>query len=92
MPHYMLDTDICSFIVKRYNERVLKRLRATSVAEVCISVVTKAVLLYGVDVSLNRPWTRPPLQHFFAILRFSTFQRRRRNITPAAAAILNDVG
>jgi tRNA(fMet)-specific endonuclease VapC len=51
MPRYMLDTDICSFVVKRSNQSVLKRLRTRPVAEVCISVITKAELLYGVDVS-----------------------------------------
>jgi tRNA(fMet)-specific endonuclease VapC len=51
MPRYMLDTDICSFIVKRSNERVLRRLRTTPVTDLCISVITKAELLYGVDIS-----------------------------------------
>lgn len=53
---YMLDTDICSFIIKRANEKLLKRLRRTPVEEVCISVITKAELLYGVDIS-PRPKT-----------------------------------
>jgi len=48
---YMLDTDICSFIVKRANEKLLKRLRRTPVEDVCVSVITKAELLYGVDIS-----------------------------------------
>ncbi|HEX3651810.1 MAG TPA: PIN domain-containing protein [Rhizomicrobium sp.] len=52
----MLDTDICSFIIKRANEKLLKRLRRTPVEDVCISVITKAELLYGVDIS-PRPKT-----------------------------------
>ena len=51
MPRYMLDTDTCSFIVKRANDKVLKRLRRTPVVEVCVSIVTKAELLYGVEIS-----------------------------------------
>ncbi|MFL5237321.1 MAG: PIN domain-containing protein [Rhizomicrobium sp.] len=51
MPRYMLDTDICSFIVKRASEKVLKRLQRTAVEDVSISVITKAELLYGVDIS-----------------------------------------
>lgn len=47
----MLDTDIYSFVVKRANEKLLKRLRRTPVEDVCISVITKAELLYGVDIS-----------------------------------------
>lgn len=47
----MLDTEICSFVVKRANEKLLRRLRRTPVEDVCISVITKAELLYGVDIS-----------------------------------------
>jgi len=51
MARYMLDTDICSYIMKRSNKPVLRRLAATPVNDVCISVVTKAELLFGVEVS-----------------------------------------
>lgn len=54
MPRYMLDTDTCSYIMKRSNRTVLKRLRAVPVSDVCISVITKAELLYGVEVSPRR--------------------------------------
>ncbi len=51
MPRFMLDTDTCSYIMKRSHPRVLKRLQSVPVADVCMSVVTKAELLYGVAVS-----------------------------------------
>jgi tRNA(fMet)-specific endonuclease VapC len=51
MPRFMLDTDICSYIMKRSHPPVLKRLRSVPVTDVCMSVVTKAELLYGVAVS-----------------------------------------
>lgn len=54
MPRFMLDTDTCSYIMKRSHPLVLKRLQSVSVADVCISVVTKAELLYGVEVSPRR--------------------------------------
>ena len=41
MPRYMLDTDTCSYIMKRSNPHVLKRLSALPVSDVCISVITK---------------------------------------------------
>jgi tRNA(fMet)-specific endonuclease VapC len=50
----MLDTDTCSYIMKRSHPLVLKRLQAVSVDDVCMSVVTKAELLYGVEVSPRR--------------------------------------
>jgi tRNA(fMet)-specific endonuclease VapC len=54
MPRDMLDTDPCSYIMKRSHSVVLKRLQAVPVADVCMSVVTKAELLYGVEVSPRR--------------------------------------
>jgi len=51
MPRYMLDTDTCSYIMKRSHPTVLKRLQAVPVTDVCMSVITKAELLYGVEVS-----------------------------------------
>lgn len=54
MPRYMLDTDTCSYIMKRSHPLVLKRLQAVPVADICLSVVTKAELLYGVEVSPRR--------------------------------------
>lgn len=50
----MLDTDICSYVMKRSSKTLLHRLAAVPVAEVCMSVVTKAELLYGVQVSPHR--------------------------------------
>lgn len=54
MPRFMLDTDICSYIMKRSHPPLIKRLQSVPVADVCMSVVTKAELLYGVEVSPRR--------------------------------------
>ncbi len=54
MPRYMLDTDTCSYIMKRSSDAVLKRLQKVPVSEVCISVITKAELLFGVELSPRR--------------------------------------
>ena len=54
MPRYMLDTDTCSYVMKRSHALVLKRLQAVPVSDVCMSVITKAELLYGVEVSPRR--------------------------------------
>lgn len=51
MPRFMLDTDTCSYIMKRSHPQVLKRLQSVPVGDVCMSVVTKAALLYGANVS-----------------------------------------
>ena len=51
MPRYMLDTDICSYIMKRSSQTLLKRLQQVRVSDVCISVITKSELLFGVEMS-----------------------------------------
>jgi tRNA(fMet)-specific endonuclease VapC len=54
MPRFILDTDTCSYIMKRSHPLVIKRLQAVPVGDVCMSVVTKAELLYGVELSPRR--------------------------------------
>ena len=54
MPRFMLDTDTCSYIMKRSEPLVIKRLQSLPVTDVCMSVITKAELLYGVEVSPQR--------------------------------------
>lgn len=51
MLRYMLDTDVCSYIMRRSSDPLLKRLQKVPVGDVCISVITKSELLFGVEVS-----------------------------------------
>lgn len=64
MPRYMLDTDTCSYIMKRSNDAVLQRLQKVPVHDVCISVITRAELLYGVEVSPRRKQDEVALSAF----------------------------
>ena len=73
MARYMLDTDMCSYIMKRSSDAVIKRLRAVPVSDVCISVISKSELLYGVEVSPRRTQDANALQAFLphvAVLEF----------------------
>jgi tRNA(fMet)-specific endonuclease VapC len=54
MPRYMLDTDTCSYIMKRKYDSLLQRLVKVPVNDVCISVITKSELLFGVEISPRR--------------------------------------
>lgn len=64
MPRYMLDTDMCSYIMRRSHDAVLKRLAGVPVSDVCISVITKSELLYGVEVSPKRRQDEAALDAF----------------------------
>ena len=64
MPRYMLDTDTSSYIMKRSNDSVLRRLKKTPVTDVCISVITKFELLFGVEISPRKPQDQAALAAF----------------------------
>jgi tRNA(fMet)-specific endonuclease VapC len=53
---YLLDTNICIYIIKKKPESVLKRLREIPLGEIGISSLTVAELDYGARKSA--PWTR----------------------------------
>ncbi|HWZ44543.1 MAG TPA: type II toxin-antitoxin system VapC family toxin [Candidatus Saccharimonadales bacterium] len=73
MSRYMLDTDICSYIMKRSNHQVLNRLQSVSVSDVCISVVTKAELLFGVEISGRRQRDEAALKAFLRYVEVLDF-------------------
>jgi tRNA(fMet)-specific endonuclease VapC len=54
MPRFMLGHRPCSCIMKRSHPLLLKRLQSVAVSDICMSVVTKAELHYGVAVSPRR--------------------------------------
>ena len=64
MPDYMLDTDICSYIMKRSSQELLKRLQQVRVSQVCISIITKSELLFGVEMSPRRQQDEIALKAF----------------------------
>jgi tRNA(fMet)-specific endonuclease VapC len=64
MPPYMLDTDTCSYIMRRSPDAVLKKLAKVPVSDVCISVITKSELLFGVEVSPKRRQDEAALEAF----------------------------
>ncbi len=70
---YMLDTDICSYVMKRTNDLLLKRLQKVSVSDVCVSVVTKSELLYGVEVSPRQQQDEMALNAFLSYVEVLEF-------------------
>jgi tRNA(fMet)-specific endonuclease VapC len=48
---YMLDTNICIYSIKHKPQQVFQRLQEHNPAEICISSITYAELVYGVEKS-----------------------------------------
>ena len=73
MPRYMLDTDISSYIMKRTYAQVLERLQKTKISDVCISVITKSELMFGVEVSPRQSQDRAALDEFLRYVEVLDF-------------------
>jgi len=61
---YLLDTNICIYIIKKRVPSVLRRLKTKQPEEVAISTITQADLEYGIARSRN------PDQNRIALLQF----------------------
>ena len=71
---YMLDTNICVFIIRKRPKSVLKKLKLCSSNDVCISAITLAELEFGVRKSPTSKKAETALQEFlkpFQIVPFS---------------------
>ena len=51
---YMLDTDTCTFVLRRTSDTLLERIQAVAVVQQVMSVVTYAELLYGIQMSSKK--------------------------------------
>ena len=58
MSEYMLDTDTCAFILRKSSPVLLERIQLVPLAQQCMSVVTLAELLYGIQVSSKKKANR----------------------------------
>lgn len=64
MKHYMLDTDISSYIIRNRPESVRARFRKLDSSQLCISIITHAELLYGVKSAGARKAIRLDVEDF----------------------------
>ncbi len=65
---YMLDTNICIYIIRRNPIRVLQRLQTKSITDVSISSITVSEMEYGVEKSQRKTSNRVALLRFLAPL------------------------
>lgn len=68
MKRYMLDTDTCSYIIKNRPAHVAERFLSLKMEQLCVSVITYAELLYGVERSSSTRVNRPIVDNFIAHL------------------------
>lgn len=65
---YMLDTNICIYIIREKPVKVLKKLRTFDVTDISISAITHSELEYGVAKSSRRKDNQEALNKFLSPL------------------------
>ena len=76
MPLYMLDTNMCIYLMKHQPEQVAKRFAQCYVGDVVISAITFAELEYGVTVSQNSERERKNLVALVQDIEVAPFDAR----------------
>ena len=65
---FMLDTNICIYIIKRKPPNVIDRFKQTEISQIGISSITLSELIYGVSKSSKPEQNRVALTQFVAPL------------------------
>ncbi len=70
---YMLDTNICIYLIKRKPFQVLEKFQAQTLGDICVSSITIAELQYGVEKSQHQQQNQTALNLFLAPLEIVNF-------------------
>ncbi len=73
--HYLLDTNICIYLIKKRSPEVLERFRQHSPQDVAISTITLFELAYGVEKSQYRQRSKDALAKFLLPLNLINLDR-----------------
>ncbi|MBD3419340.1 MAG: PIN domain-containing protein [Chitinivibrionales bacterium] len=77
---YMLDTNICIYLIKKHPLKTLHRLQQTDASDVCISTISVGELEYGIEKSQKRDLNRLALAEFLAPIEIFLSMKPRRHI------------
>src|SRR4030042_503210 len=89
---FMLDTNICIYIIKQKPEKVLRHFKAHSVGEIGISSITLSELMYGVEKSQQVQKNRQALEEFTLPLEIAAFDEAAAEVYASVRAGLEQAG
>jgi tRNA(fMet)-specific endonuclease VapC len=72
---YMLDTNICIYVIKRYPQELRDKFNALA-EQLCVSSVTLGELHYGAEKSVRRVENLTAIEHFVARLDVLPFAEK----------------
>jgi tRNA(fMet)-specific endonuclease VapC len=70
---YMLDTNICIYLIKQNPIQVKEKFETISAGDICISSITVAELAYGIEKSRHQDRNRAALERFLTALVVVSF-------------------
>lgn len=77
---YLLDTNICIYIINRRPEHVFEVFSKYEVGELCISSITTSELYYGVEKSKNKTKNLQALDKFISPFSIVTYDNNDAEI------------
>ena len=89
---YLLDTNICIYVIKERSKRVLDRFLEKPPGALGVSSVTLAELSYGVEKSAHKARNRSALDYFLAPLELAAFDFPAAKEYGAIRAVLEKGG
>lgn len=89
---YMLDTNICIYLIKKKPEKVLRHFRSNTIGDIGISSITLAELRYGVEKSQQVQKNREALYAFLLPLEIADFDDEAASSYGIVRAALEKAG
>jgi tRNA(fMet)-specific endonuclease VapC len=89
---YLLDTNICIYVLKNSPPRVLERLQAVGRGAVALSVITVLELRQGAEKSERAAANHARLDHFLAPIKILTFDEEAAMVAARIRAHLERRG
>ncbi|MBY0544228.1 MAG: type II toxin-antitoxin system VapC family toxin [Gammaproteobacteria bacterium] len=89
---YMLDTNICIYLIKKRPQKVLKKFESLKIGDICISSVTLAELMYGIKKSQHCEKNQLALEHFSVPLDIQPFDDESARCYGHIRAVLEKKG
>lgn len=89
---YMLDTNICIYIIKEIPKKVFQTFQSLPVGDVCISSITLAELQYGVCKSQHQERNKIALFNFLVPIEILPFSNRAASCYGEIRTLLENKG
>ncbi|RHX78753.1 type II toxin-antitoxin system tRNA(fMet)-specific endonuclease VapC [Leptospira yasudae] len=92
MTHYLLDTNICIYIINQKPDSVYKKFKKIKLENIFISSITEFELKYGVQKSLHFEKNLKVLEEFLSYLNILSFGSKDSNKAAKIRVDLERVG